>query len=161
MFRSFQQFFRLSSEQKRFVFRAVFIIPMTYAGLELLGYQRLFSLIRHFCGVDREAHRTANLKVYPKLLNAVARRYPLKMKCLGRSVALCWLLRLESIDATVHIGVRKDEHDLDAHAWVQCGDSIINDAEDVADRYTRIAPSYPEADAIPGTRLRNSTGAQP
>lgn len=154
-----RQFLRLSSEQKWFVARAIFILPMTYAGLQLLGYQRLFSFIQHFT-IDREARRPEEFRAYAQLLSAVARRCPLPMKCLGRSVTLCWLLRLEGIDASVHIGVRKDQHDLDAHAWVQCGDLIINDAEDVAERYARIVPNHSTVDVTPGTRPRTSTSAQ-
>lgn len=69
------------------------------------------------------------------------------MKCLGRSVALCWLLRGLGVDATVHIGVRKGEQGLDAHAWVQRGDFVITDAEDVAERYIRIVPEFPRVKA--------------
>ncbi len=156
----FRQFLRLSSKQKRFVSRTVFILPITYVGLELLGYQRLFSMIRHFTRVDRVAPRPEKLSAYPPLFNAVARRCPLPMKCLGRSVTLSWLLRLEGIDATVQIGVRKHQHDLDAHAWVQCGDLIINDAEDVAERYIRIGSGYATVNGTPETPLRTSSSAR-
>ena len=161
MYRSFRQFLGLSPEQKQFLLRAVFILPMTYVGLEILGFQQLFSCIQHFTRVDRPARDLEEFVAYPQLLNAVARRFPLPMKCLGRSVALGWLLRLEGIDATVHIGVRKDQHDLDAHAWVQSGDVVINDAEDVAERYIRIVPPlFGSGDDRPETRLRTSTSAQ-
>ncbi|HET7890037.1 MAG TPA: lasso peptide biosynthesis B2 protein [Candidatus Sulfotelmatobacter sp.] len=143
MSQPFRQVLRLSSDQKWLLLRAVFILPMTYAGLELLGFQRLLSCIQHFTRVDQKRRVLEELSSYPQILSALARRCPLPMKCLGRSVALYWLLRLEGIDATVHIGVRKDQHDIDAHAWVQCGDRIINDSEDVADRYVRIVPSFP------------------
>lgn len=77
-----------------------------------------------------------------QLFSAVARRFPLPLKCLGRSLALCWVLRWQGIDAAVHIGVRKDNRGLDAHAWVQIGDQVINDSEDVTERYTRLSSTY-------------------
>ena len=77
----------------------------------------------------------------------MAQRWPLPLKCLGRSVALCWLLRQQGIDATVHVGVRKENDGLDAHAWVQFGDFVINDTENVTERYTRVLPSYSRIDS--------------
>lgn len=149
MLKAPRQFFRLSAEQKWFVLRALIILPTTYAALELFGLQPLLGFIRRFAKVDGSIRDcpTAQLRTYTRLFTAVARSCPFPMKCLGRSVALCWLLRGLGVDATVHIGVRKGEEGLDAHAWVQRGDFVINDAEDVAERYIRIVPEYPRVNA--------------
>jgi len=143
MFKSFRQFVRLYSEQKWLVLQAAAILPITYAGLELFGFQNLLTFIQNFTHVPHRLPSPDELRADTTLFTAVVRRCPLPMKCLGRSVALCWLLRLRHVDATVHIGVRKNQHDLDAHAWVQCGDFVINEAEDVTERYARIVPNYP------------------
>ncbi len=143
-----RKFFRLTSDLKWFVLRSVWTLAITYAGLELFGFKRLLdhilriAPIRRAATVSPDAVRTCTL-----LFSAVARRMPLPVKCLGRSLALCWILRLRGVDATVHIGVRKEHDDLDAHAWVQFGDCVINDTEDVADRYTRVIPSYSGIDS--------------
>lgn len=148
MLRASRQFLRLPSEHKWVVLRALIILPTTYAALKLFGLQPLLSFIRRFAKVDGSVRDCppAQLRTYTHLFTAVARSCPFPMKCLGRSVALCWLLRVLGVDATVHIGVRKDEQGLDAHAWVQRGDFVINDAEDVAERYIRIVPEYPGVD---------------
>ena len=96
---------------------------------------------------ERTRFHLITVRTWTLLFSAVARRMPLPLKCLGRSLALCWILRLRGVDATVHIGVRKEHDELDAHAWVQFGDCVINDAEDVADRYTRVIPSYSGIDS--------------
>lgn len=126
------------------------ILPSTYAALELFGLQPLLTFIRRSPKVEGSPRECApaQLRTYTRLFMAVARRCPFPMKCLGRSVALCWLLRGLGVDATVHIGVRKDKQDLDAHAWVQRGDFVINDADDVAERYIRIVPEYPRVNTV-------------
>lgn len=137
------KFFRLSNDLKWFVLRSVWTLAISYAGLELFGFKRL---LRHIERISPTGRGTAvspdGLRVRVILFSAVARRMPLPLKCLGRSLALCWILRLRGVDATVHIGVRKEHDELDAHAWVQFGDCVINDEEDVADRYTRVMTSY-------------------
>jgi hypothetical protein len=141
MFQPCRQFLRLSSEQKWLVVQAVVILPVTYAWLELFGFQNLLTLIQRFTPVPGRVRPPEEIHADMTLFSAIARRCPLPMKCLGRSVALCWLLRLRRVDATVHIGVRKNQHELDAHAWVQCGDFVINEAEDITERYARIVPN--------------------
>ena len=123
---------------------------MTYAGLEVFGFKRLLSGIHHHAPVGGRVpdHRPEEIRTCTHLFSAVARRFPLPLKCLGRSVALCWLLRLQGVNATVHIGVRKENNGLDGHAWVQFGDLVINDTEDVGEHYTRVIPTYAEIDSI-------------
>jgi hypothetical protein len=141
----FLKFLRLPSELKRFVLQSVLILPVTYGGLELLGLKRLLAGVQQIAPCRQAPEPSPQeIRTYTHLFSAVARRCPRPLKCLGRSVALCWLLRLRGIDATVHIGVRKEDNGLDAHAWVQFGDFVINDTEDVAERYTRVMPTCSE-----------------
>ncbi len=144
MWNACPKFFRLPAESKRFVLRTILILPMTHAGLKLFGLNRLLPRIQSLSPDIRELPEPSlqEVQTYARLFSAVARRCPLPLQCLGRSVALCWLLRQQGIDATVHIGVRKENNALDAHAWVQSGNFVINDTENVAERYTRIVPGY-------------------
>ena len=139
-----RKFLRLPWELKRFVLRSVLILPATYAGLEVLGFKRLLSGIQHLVPVDEPVpdRRLEEIRTYTHLFSAIARRCPLPLTCLGRSVALWWLLRLQGIDTTVHIGLRKENNGIDGHAWVQYGDLVINDAEDVGEHYSRVIPTY-------------------
>jgi len=135
-------FFRLHWELKKLVLQCALILPLTHIGLELLGLKRFFKLTEGLTSLSRktpkypkeEAHRDA------QLFSAVARRFPLRLTCLERSTALCWLLRWRGVDAAVHLGVRKDLQSLDAHAWVQVGELVINDSDDITERYTRLSP---------------------
>ncbi len=148
MWNVFQKFFRLPSDSKLFVLRSVWSLAITYAALELFGFKRLLDHIRRIAlGTRADSHSPDKVRTWTLLFSAVARRMPLPLKCLGRSVALCWILRLRGVDARVHIGVRKEHDELNAHAWVQFGDCVINDAEDVSNRYTRVMPNYSGIDS--------------
>jgi hypothetical protein len=59
--------------------------------------------------------------------------------CLSRSATLWWLLRRQGVAAELRIGVRKDDDRLDAHAWVECGGTVIDDRPATVRRYTPFA----------------------
>ena len=53
-----------------------------------------------------------------RTVDAVARRLPVRSKCLPRSLALWTMLQRAGIDATLRIGMRTDGSS-EAHAWVE------------------------------------------
>jgi len=66
------------------------------------------------------------------LIARAARRLPFQRRCLARSLTLHWWLRAEGVPSDLRIGVRKDGHDLAAHAWVVIGDTPIDEMAAVA-----------------------------
>jgi hypothetical protein len=67
----------------------------------------------------------------------VASRYcPGGASCLVRSLALLGLLRRRGIGAELRVGVGATAPRLEAHAWVELDGVPVNDAIDVAARYT-------------------------
>jgi len=52
---------------------------------------------------------------------------PVAPTCLRRSVTLLRELDRRRLGASLHIGVRSGDHGIEAHAWVQVGDDVIND----------------------------------
>jgi len=137
-------FFRLPWRSKRLALQCALILPVTYAGLELLGLRAFLNVMDRLTSVAPKPseYSPEEARRHTQLFSAVTERFPLPMKCLGRSLALCWLLRWHGADAAIHIGVRKGNRGLDAHAWVQIGDLVMNDSEDVTERYTRLSLSY-------------------
>jgi hypothetical protein len=43
------------------------------------------------------------------------------------------------LSATVHIGVRTVAEKVEAHAWVQVGDVVVNDDSDLTNTYVELA----------------------
>ena len=64
---------------------------------------------------------------------------PLAPTCLRRSVVLKRELSRQNIDSSLHIGVRNVDGNVEAHAWIQAGDEVINDDPDLIRTYAEIA----------------------
>jgi hypothetical protein len=65
---------------------------------------------------------------------------PLGATCLRRSLTLLRELRRQGVGGTLHIGVRTGASgSIEAHAWVQVLDDVINDNVDVVATYTELS----------------------
>ena len=69
---------------------------------------------------------------------------PVAATCLRRSVTLLRELHRLRMGATMHIGVRHGDGGVEAHAWLQVADEIVNDEPDVVATYTRLSMSRAE-----------------
>ncbi len=64
---------------------------------------------------------------------------PVAPTCLRRSVTLMRELDRLGLAGAVHIGVRKVDGNVEAHAWVQAGDVVLNDDPNVTATYVELA----------------------
>lgn len=72
-------------------------------------------------------------------LSETAARFQIrKMNCLRRCLSQQQLLKKRGLSAQMHIGVRFEEEQLLAHAWLTLQGKVINDSEDVTDRYSEL-----------------------
>jgi hypothetical protein len=63
---------------------------------------------------------------------------PLRATCLRRSMTLLRELDRLGLAGTLHIGVRTAGHNVEAHAWVQTADRVINDDPTTTGTYTEL-----------------------
>lgn len=59
---------------------------------------------------------------------AAARHLILKTNCLDRALTLWWLLRRRGVAADLRIGARKEGGRFEAHAWVEVGRVVLDEA---------------------------------
>ena len=64
---------------------------------------------------------------------------PIAPTCLRRSMTLMRELSRLGLAAALHIGVRTGVQDIEAHAWVQVGDVVVNDEPALISTYTELA----------------------
>jgi hypothetical protein len=134
---------KLPALERKTVFRAVLILPLTEVGLRLMGFPRWKQFIELFFrpGTRRiELQPEAQLQMAERIAGAVrsAERHGLgKPNCLERSLTLWWLLQRGGIEAELHIGARKNEARFEAHAWVEVKGVVLNDSPDVHKHYAR------------------------
>jgi hypothetical protein len=70
------------------------------------------------------------------MVNLAARRGIFNANCLQRSLPLWWMLKRQNIHGDLKIGVRLNQQQCEAHAWVEYLGCVLNDSEDVSERFT-------------------------
>jgi Transglutaminase-like superfamily len=72
-----------------------------------------------------------------RLEDSAGRHLPFNASCLEKSLVLCWLLERRGIDAELRIGARKERGAFEAHAWVELGGEVLNDASGEHRHFTK------------------------
>ncbi len=71
----------------------------------------------------------------------IASRHPFRWAmCLQKSLALYWWAGSKGIETELHIGVRKEESKLVAHAWVEHQGRVLNDLQHTPALYAPLTP---------------------
>ena len=149
----------LPAADRRLALGLFALLPAVAAAIHIFGLQRVRGfLARH--PVIQEAAGTPDpeaARVVGRLVNAAGYRIPGRPNCLTRSVTLWWILRRRGIDSALRLGVRTAAGRLEAHAWVELGGLVLNDAADIAQRF---APF--EGTNIPASGFRPpASGSRP
>jgi hypothetical protein len=61
--------------------------------------------------------------------------YPRSLGCLPRALALRAMLSRRGLSARLRIGATRDAQTIVAHAWVEHDGHVLDDAQDVGERY--------------------------
>jgi hypothetical protein len=150
-----RRFRRRPPEDRRLILRAALILPLTEIGLRLFGFRRWKELIEKFSRPARfpryspvDVQRGTALRA-SRALRSVELHGLTTPNCLERSMTLWWLLRLDGVNAELHIGARKEDGRLEAHAWVELAGQVLNDAAEVHQHYARFDAPIAAAVAEP------------
>jgi hypothetical protein len=69
--------------------------------------------------IDLRLTNGLSAETIARLVRIAAERGPYRAKCLEQSLVLRWLLLRQGIDARIVFGARKDDEQMQAHAWVE------------------------------------------
>ena len=83
------------------------------------------------------SHATDGTSRISWLVDVAANNHPRKPTCLRRSLCLKRMLKRRGINTLLCFGVSKEGQQINAHAWVECKDGVINDSADIATRYSQ------------------------
>ncbi|MRD46815.1 lasso peptide biosynthesis B2 protein [Caenimonas koreensis] len=110
-------------------------LPVAWLLLRVMPFPSIQSHIRNR-RVDQAARDSALAPIdLGRLIDMAARTSPVPSTCLTKSVLLCWMLRRRGVAHELIIGVRPGEAGLQAHAWVECEGSPVNDQGDISSRF--------------------------
>jgi transglutaminase superfamily protein len=145
-------------EDRALILRAALILPLIEVGLRWFGFRRCKRLLEKFSPAPRSSRPLPPAALRERALRAARAvrsaelHGPARPNCLERSLALWWLLRREGAESELHIGGRKEGLRFEAHAWVELGGKILNDAAEVHQHYARFdAPLAAAAAEHPAT----------
>jgi hypothetical protein len=136
-----RRFRSLPPGDRRLILRAALLLSFTEAGLRCFGFLRWKEFIEKFSLPANLLQSVSGDERYGKSLRAsravrsAELHLPLSPNCVERSMALWWLLRIEGIEAEMHIGARKEDGHLQAHAWVELHGRVLNDGAEVHQHY--------------------------
>jgi hypothetical protein len=122
----------MSLPEMRLLLVAALLLPFVAAGIRFGGTLRLCRWFRQARGGMRIRHSPV---VVARIVNVAASHLPFSAGCLARSLLLHRLLARQGTASTLRIGVRLAGGRLEAHAWVECDGTPVNDTEDVSLRY--------------------------
>jgi hypothetical protein len=136
MMKTWRRFWQRSGYERTIALDAAAALLATRAGLRLAGFRRWQNLLtgltparmRQMAAGAQDSADGA--KTIATMEAAAARHLPFKPNCLEQSLVLWWLLRRRGIPADLRIGVRKDEGNFQAHAWVEAGGAILSESGD-------------------------------
>jgi hypothetical protein len=135
-----RQWAALAPPERRMLIYAFFLLPVAQIS-RWMSFRRLQRLLGNIPRISRgitdgnttafEISRQAARMVSIAAVHGICRS-----TCLDRSLALWALLRCQGIDSDLHLGVRKDQGNFEAHAWVEIDGRVINDTDDVRQRFS-------------------------
>jgi hypothetical protein len=120
-------------------------MPLFWLGLRALGLARFDAWLRSTQTVTHDAMTLREIRALADLINIAARHSLFPATCLTRSLLLQWLLRRRGVPSQLRIGVRFSQGTLDAHAWVECVGTPVNDRPNIGSQFAPFCDSVPTA----------------
>ena len=135
----------LPAREQKTLMVSLVLLPLFWLGLRLAGLQRFQAWLDRSPiapGAPLSQPEAAALGV---AVNRAANHVLGPATCLTRSLLLRWLLRRYGTASDLRIGVRFEEGELAAHAWVEKDGIPLNDSPEVVARYAAFdQPVAPE-----------------
>jgi hypothetical protein len=135
--------------------QSLLMLPVTALSIKLLGVQRFRNALVRLSqkGKDSSArsslntpppvfsleHKTQKARQIARLVRAAANHGLYRANCLEQSLVLWSLLKRNGLESEIRFGARKEEDELQAHAWVEFLGIALNEDHGVEQRYAPFA----------------------
>jgi hypothetical protein len=141
----------LTWPERRLLFLALVLLPMTALGLRLFGFRRTRAVLNadDFSGARFNGGDWSRAQQTARIVAAAARYGPYRATCLPMALTLGRLLQGQGIETKLRLGVSKADARLDAHAWVEYQGAPLIDHGDVHQRYAALDRAVPPAATAP------------
>ena len=133
---------QLDRDARRFVLQALVLLPLVTLSLKVSGLKVTQGKLSRWLPIrvngDRpdEREQLERVRTIAQSVRIAAKYCQPWAKCLQKSLVLWSLLARQGIESDLRIGVRRENGEFQAHAWVEWQGFALNDARDVRDRYS-------------------------
>ena len=138
MLKRLRQFSALNGDDRRIFIKAWFLLGWMRAAILMTSFKRLTRALDHHPQLPRgtilNRQQLVRADRIGKLVAIAARYTPWESLCLVQVLVVQRLLAQQHIPGQFYLGVRRgsenntDPLGLSAHAWLQCGESIVSGA---------------------------------
>ena len=154
---SFRKLQRLSANERRLLTQALVLLPLTFCGVYALGvsrWQRFLTRLASFGTTSnrnslRDVAASEQASEVARAVKIAAERGLFQANCLQQTLVLWCLLRRNHIECELRFGARKQEGQLQAHAWVELDGVALNEASDVGYHFSPLAGGHVGTAQIP------------
>jgi hypothetical protein len=140
----------LSRQERWWLVQATFLLPINALAVGWLGvncWQRVLARMASPERAVRADFSLAQARLITGMVELAARRGVFNANCLQRSLTLWWMLKRQNIHVDLKIGVRLNQQQFEAHAWVEYLGCVLNDSTDVRERFAPFAAAIFAAEA--------------
>jgi hypothetical protein len=135
-----RRFWQLEPPARGYLVEALLLLPIVRLVMGLLGFGRCQRLLNRLVpGSVFPANLSTEILEKSRRVACMVRAASIyglfRATCLPQSLTLWWMLRRRRIPVEIFIGVRKDDQRLEAHAWVELCGTVLNDSDDVHQRF--------------------------
>jgi hypothetical protein len=125
----------LPAREQKVLLASLALLPFFWLGLRLAGLRRFQAWLDRSPVAQRTSLTQAEAAALGVAVNRAANHVFGPVTCLTRSLLLRWLLRRYGTTSDLCIGVRLEQGEFAAHAWVEKDGIPLNDRPEFAARY--------------------------
>ena len=125
----------LPEREQKVLLASLALLPLFWLGLRLAGLRRFQAWLDRSPVAQRTSLTQAEAAALGVAVNRAANHVFGPVTCLTRSLLLRWLLRRYGTTSDLCIGVRLEQGEFAAHAWVEKDGIPLNDRPEFAARY--------------------------
>jgi Transglutaminase-like superfamily len=144
--RKYQIIFGLSQSERSLLFQALWLLPVVAVFVNIKGLrftqEMLLRLPAQSGSADDAVAEIDRVWITERMVRVAVRYNHLWTNCLKQSLVLWILLRSQGIISELRIGVQRESTKFSAHAWVEYQGVVLNDTDDVRQRFQAFDRSF-------------------
>jgi hypothetical protein len=134
MWEQLRRFSALERPAQGVFLRAIVLLPLVALSLRWRGFQATRAALQRFLPEFTKEPDAALLServaATAHMVNAADRHGLAHPTCLAKSLTLWWLLGRQGIASHLRIGIRKENNEFEAHAWVERNGAALNEPDE-------------------------------